>query len=138
MGLVQLLEVPAHAGASRALDNVDLRATPIERRTWGFWFFTGFWLAAVSNISKCVVCERALVDVGDRRRRELTPVPHAKSWTGGSTWLSLGITFWEGVGCSTAGYFIVRAGAYSSASAGCLFHGQRRDTDVRTDRSRCG
>lgn len=29
------------------------------------------------------------------------------SWTGGSTWLALGITFWEGLGCSTAGYFIV-------------------------------
>ncbi|KWU43684.1 hypothetical protein RHOSPDRAFT_29589 [Rhodotorula sp. JG-1b] len=80
MGIASLLEVPAHAGAARSLDNADLRATPVERRTWGFWTFSCFWFAAVSSVS---------------------------NWTGGSTWLALGITFWEGLGCSTAGYFII-------------------------------
>ncbi|GAA5966916.1 hypothetical protein JCM8115_006204 [Rhodotorula mucilaginosa] len=80
MGIVSLLEVSAHAGAARSLDNADLRATPVERRTWGFWTFSCFWFAAVSSVS---------------------------NWTGGSTWLALGITFWEGLGCSTAGYFII-------------------------------
>ncbi|GAA5979906.1 hypothetical protein JCM10908_001460 [Rhodotorula pacifica] len=74
MGIVKFLEVPAHAGAVRKLDNIDLRATPIERRTWGFWFFCSFWFAA---------------------------------WIGGSSWLALGLSFWDGVGCSTAGYFII-------------------------------
>lgn len=52
MGIVSLLEVPAHAGAARSLDNADLRATPVERRTWGFWTFSCFWFAAVSSVSK--------------------------------------------------------------------------------------
>lgn len=79
-GLLARLEAPAHAGSNRALDNADLRATPPSRRTWGFFFFASFWFAAVSNVS---------------------------NWVGGSTWLALGITFWEGVGCATAGYAIV-------------------------------
>lgn len=52
MGIVSLLEVSAHAGAARSLDNADLRATPVERRTWGFWTFSCFWFAAVSSVSK--------------------------------------------------------------------------------------
>lgn len=52
MGLLKRLEVPAAEGAERALDNEDLRSTPIERRTWGKLFFGLFWFSAVTNVSK--------------------------------------------------------------------------------------
>ncbi|KAJ8291738.1 Uracil permease [Rhodotorula toruloides] len=81
MGLLKRLEVPAAEGAERALDNEDLRSTPIERRTWGKLFFGLFWFSAVTNVS---------------------------NWLGGSSWLALGISYWEGLGCTTAGFFIVR------------------------------
>lgn len=106
MGIVSLLEVPAHAGAARSLDNADLRATPVERRTWGFWTFSCFWFAAVSSVSKYDF-PLWLPDVSLVVILTFSWGARSDSWTGGSTWLALGITFWEGLGCSTAGYFIV-------------------------------
>ncbi|BGP51798.1 hypothetical protein JCM10450v2_007754 [Rhodotorula kratochvilovae] len=79
MGLAKRLQVPAPEGGSRLLDSDDLRATPPELRTWNKSFYNLFWLAAVTNVS---------------------------NWSSGSSFLSLGVTFWEGVGCATAGFAI--------------------------------
>ncbi|GAA5864049.1 hypothetical protein JCM8547_005119 [Rhodosporidiobolus lusitaniae] len=80
MGLLQKLEVPAKEGASRALDNEDLRPTPLERRTWGFGTYTLFWWTAVGNTT---------------------------NFSSGSAWLTAGFNVLEALGCSTAGYFII-------------------------------
>ncbi|GAA6050846.1 hypothetical protein JCM3770_005736 [Rhodotorula araucariae] len=80
MGIMKRFEVPAPEGGSRLLDSDDLRATPPERRTWNKSFYNLFWFAAVTNVS---------------------------NWSSGSSFLALGVTFWEGVGCATAGFAIV-------------------------------
>ncbi|GAA5821030.1 hypothetical protein JCM11251_001930 [Rhodosporidiobolus azoricus] len=80
MGLVQRLEVESKEGASKSLDNEDLRPTPRERRTWGLMMYNLFWFTAVGNVT---------------------------NMSSGSAWLAKGVSYWEGLGCSVAGYFII-------------------------------
>ncbi|GAA5901512.1 uncharacterized protein JCM6883_000236 [Sporobolomyces salmoneus] len=94
MGLLSRLEVPNHGG-SRWLDNEDLRPFPRERRTWGFLFFNLFWLSAVPNVSNMI---------------------------SGSSFLSFGLTFYEGVAASTAGFFLVSWFMLFNGRGGAFWH----------------
>ncbi|GAA6038779.1 hypothetical protein JCM8097_002886 [Rhodosporidiobolus ruineniae] len=95
MGLLQRLEVPGAPGRARMLDNEDLRPTPLSRRTWGKVFYGLFWLTAVPNVT---------------------------NMTSGGSWLTLGMSLWEGVGCSTAGYAIAAALMVVNGRPGAKYH----------------
>ncbi|GAA6008307.1 hypothetical protein JCM10207_000080 [Rhodosporidiobolus poonsookiae] len=95
MGIMQRFVVPAREGASRQLDNEDLRPTPREKRTWGLLLFNCFWFSAVTNVS---------------------------NFLGGSSFLSLGLTYWEGLGCSTAGYFLISFFMVACGRFGAKWH----------------
>ncbi|GAA5951448.1 hypothetical protein JCM3765_005938 [Sporobolomyces pararoseus] len=82
-------------GGSRWLDNEDLRPFPRERRTWGMTFFNLFWLSAVPNVSNMI---------------------------SGSSFLSFGLTFWEGVGAATAGFFLVSWFMLLNGRGGAFWH----------------
>ncbi|GAA5926418.1 uncharacterized protein JCM15063_000271 [Sporobolomyces koalae] len=94
MGLASRLEVPGGRG-SRWLDNEDLRPFPRARRTWGLTFFNLFWLSAVPNVSNMI---------------------------SGSSFLSFGLTYWEGVGASTAGFFLVSLFMALNGRPGAFWH----------------
>ncbi|KPV73361.1 uncharacterized protein RHOBADRAFT_17169 [Rhodotorula graminis WP1] len=78
--IIKRLEIPAEQGGSRILDSPDLRSTPLDKRTWNKRFFSLFWLAAVTNVS---------------------------NWSAASSFLALGVTPFEGLGCSCAGFALV-------------------------------
>lgn len=44
------------------------------------------------------------------------------NWLGGSSFLTQGISFWEGVGCSTAGYFLISIFMALNGRAGSKWH----------------
>ncbi|GAA5855754.1 hypothetical protein JCM3766R1_002224 [Sporobolomyces carnicolor] len=94
MGLLSRLEVPNYGG-SRWLDNEDLRPFPRERRTWGMTFFNLFWLSAVTNVSNMI---------------------------SGNSFLSFGLTYWEGVGASTAGLLLVSFFMLANGRGGAFWH----------------
>ncbi|GAA6017004.1 hypothetical protein JCM11491_006126 [Sporobolomyces phaffii] len=94
MGFLSRLEVPNNGG-SRWLDNEDLRPTPKDRRRWGMTFFNLFWLAAVPNVSNMIT---------------------------GSSFLSFGLTYWEGVAASTAGFFLVSFFMAANGRPGAFWH----------------
>jgi len=80
MGLTSWLQVSSAPTAAARLDNDDLRPVPRERRTWGLSMYTLYWFVAVGNVT---------------------------NFSGGGSWLAEGYSFWEGIGCSTAGYFLI-------------------------------
>lgn len=94
MGLISRLELP-NQGGSKWLDNDDLRPVPRERRTWGFLFFNLFWISAVTNVSNMM---------------------------SGSSFLTFGLTYWEGVGAATAGFFLVSIFMALNGRPGAFWH----------------
>ncbi|KAK4053264.1 hypothetical protein OIO90_004038 [Microbotryomycetes sp. JL221] len=97
MGLLERIKIKEENRESRSalLDNDDLRPWPLERRKWSFWSFNLFWFAAVTNVS---------------------------NFMGGASFLSMGLSFWDGVGCSTGGFAIVAIFMALNGRAGSKWH----------------
>lgn len=61
------------------LDSEDLRPLRPEQRTWGFWTYSIFWLSAAANLS---------------------------NWYSPNSFMTVGLSLWEALGCHTAGQLL--------------------------------
>ncbi|WVQ81583.1 hypothetical protein IAT38_003707 [Cryptococcus sp. DSM 104549] len=89
------LEVEGAVGREKALENDDLLPIPEEKRTWGFWTFNIFWFSAVGTVA---------------------------NWLGGGTFLTYGISVWDGLLCNFFGYLLISFFMVLNGRAGAVYH----------------
>ncbi|EIW67149.1 hypothetical protein TREMEDRAFT_57660 [Tremella mesenterica DSM 1558] len=89
------LEVGGSEGRERVLENDDLLPVPFENRTWGFWTFTIFWFSAVGTVA---------------------------NWLGGGSFLTYGISVWDGILCQFFGYLLISFFMVINGRAGSVYH----------------
>ncbi|WWC97765.1 hypothetical protein V866_004651 [Kwoniella sp. B9012] len=89
------LEVPGSEGREKSLENDDLLPVPLERRTWTFWTFNIFWFSAVGTVA---------------------------NWLGGGTFLTYGISIWDGILCNFFGYLLISLFMVVNGRAGSVYH----------------
>ncbi|AFR98733.1 uridine permease [Cryptococcus neoformans C23] len=89
------LVVEGSKGREAALENDDLLPIPLERRTWNFTTFSIFWFSAVGTVA---------------------------NWLSGGTFLSYGITVWDGILCNFFGYLLISFFMVINGCAGSVYH----------------
>ncbi|KAM5531238.1 hypothetical protein V8D89_015104 [Ganoderma adspersum] len=98
MGIVQRLQVEHPSGLTRSelfLQNEDLLPVLKEKRTWGYWNFTAWWIADSFNIS---------------------------TWMITSSMIQLGLSWWQAWICVWIGYGLVAPFVVANARPGAIFH----------------
>ncbi|VVT55785.1 uncharacterized protein SAPINGB_P004737 [Magnusiomyces paraingens] len=80
---------------SKWLDSPDLRPTPVAHRTWGRWTSYLFWFAAAANLS---------------------------NWYSPTSFMTVGLTMWEALGCHLAGQFIAGVMMALNGRGGAIYH----------------
>lgn len=89
------LEVPGGEDREKALENDDLLPVPLHRRTWNFWTFNIFWFSAVGTVA---------------------------NWLGGGSFLTYGISLWDGILCNFFGYLLISFFMVLNGRAGSVYH----------------
>ncbi|OCF32327.1 uridine permease [Kwoniella heveanensis CBS 569] len=89
------LEVEGAQGREKNLENDDLLPVPAERRTWNHWTFTIFWFSAVGTVA---------------------------NWLGGGTFLTYGLSVWDGLLCNFFGYLLISLFMVVNGRAGSVYH----------------
>ncbi|WWD20952.1 hypothetical protein CI109_105430 [Kwoniella shandongensis] len=89
------LEVEGAAGREKSLENDDLLPIPEHKRTWNFWTFNIFWFSAVGTVA---------------------------NWLGGGSFLTFGITVWDGILCNFFGYLLISFFMVINGRAGSVYH----------------
>ncbi|ODO11198.1 hypothetical protein I350_01802 [Cryptococcus amylolentus CBS 6273] len=89
------LVVEGSKGRDASLENDDLLPIPIERRTWDFMTFSVFWFSAVGTVA---------------------------NWLGGGSFLSYGISVWDGILCNFFGYLLISFFMVINGRAGSVYH----------------
>ncbi|GAA6058609.1 hypothetical protein JCM10212_004020 [Sporobolomyces blumeae] len=75
--------------------NHDMEPVPPEKTTWGHWTFFGYWVSDLIN---------------------------AGSWSQVSSFVSLGLVWWEGVICTFVGGFLISALIAANGIIGARLH----------------
>ncbi|KAK8843507.1 hypothetical protein IAR55_007167 [Kwoniella newhampshirensis] len=89
------LEVEGAEGREKSLENDDLLPIPEHNRTWNFWTFNIFWFSAVGTVA---------------------------NWLGGGTFLTYGISVWDGILCNFFGYLLISFFMVINGRAGSVYH----------------
>lgn len=80
---------------SKWLDNPDLRPTPVRNRTWGFYTYSWFWLAAAANLS---------------------------NWYSPTSFVAVGLSIWEALACHLGGQFLAGVTMVFTGRPGAVYH----------------
>lgn len=80
---------------SKWLDNPDLRPTPPNKRTWGFYTYSWFWFAAAANLS---------------------------NWYSPTSFMTVGLSMWEALACHLGGQFLAGVSMVFTGRPGAVYH----------------
>ena len=92
--MLRCLEVDSEADANYWLDNDDLRLVPLEKRNWGVWTYSYFWLSAAATVS---------------------------NWYSPSLFMMQGLSMWEAAACHLGGQFLAGVTMVFTGKPGAVY-----------------